>query len=138
MAVAITIDSAVNVDPSAGIDHTQSGLIVSGSLTLSGSYGFSSPVLDGDTINWGAALNRAGARLTSSLAPRWMIIYQEPTAGSPPIVYAFLYARGTSRDNGVLIVQDGTLASIATGAYPAPLTDANTHIRYVASFPNEL
>ena len=135
MAVAVTIDTAVAVDPSEGIDKTQSGLLVSGSLTLTGSYGAGSPVTDGDVIDWTTAPEVA--LLTSDLAPRWVIIYQEPTAGNAPIAYAFLYARGTTQNNGRLIVQDGTLASIATGAYPAALTNTDTppNIRYVASFP---
>ena len=137
MAVAVTIDTAVAVDPSQGIDKTQSGLLVSGSLTLTGSYGAGSPVTDGDIIDWTKTLKRAGALLTSDLPPRWVFIYQEPTAGNAPIVYIFLYARGTKRDNGRLIVQDGTLASIAPGAYPAALTNTDTppNIRYLASFP---
>ena len=141
MAVAVTVDSAVASDPSAGIDHMQSGLIVTGSLTLTGSYGAGSPVTDGDIISWASVSgHRDGARITSTLPPRWVLIYQEPTAGNAPIVYAFLYARGTTRDNGRLIVQDGTLASIATGAYPAALTSTSPspNIRYIASFANEL
>ena len=138
MAMVITIDSAVNVDSGAGIDHFQSGLLVSGSITLSGSYGAGSPVTDGDIIDWTKC--KDAARLTSDLPPRWVFIYQEPTAGNAPIAYAFLYARGTTQDNGRLIVQDGTLASIATGAYPAALTNTDTppNIRYIASFPNEI
>ncbi len=141
MAVKITVDSAVASDPAAGIDHMQSGLIVTGSLILTGSYGAGSPVTDGDIISWASTpSNRSGARITSTLPPRWVLIYQEPTAGDAPIAYAFLYARGTDRDNGRLIVQDGTLASIATGAYPAALTntDPSPNIRYIASFANEL
>lgn len=135
MAVQVQINSAVLIDPSQGIDKTQSALRVSGSLVLSGSYGAGSPVTAGDIIDFSTA--DAAALLTSASPPRDMIIFQEPDAGEDPILYAFLYARGTSQNDGRLIVQDGTLATIANGAYPAALTedDPSPNIRFVAHFP---
>lgn len=135
MAVQVQINSAVVIDPSQGIDKTQSGLLVSGSLTLSGNYGTGSPVTDGDVIDFSGADN--AALLTSGQPPRWMRIYQEPTAGNDPVPYLFLYARGTEQNDCRLSVMDDDLAPLTPGAYPAALTDddPSPNIRFEASFP---
>lgn len=133
--VTVDINTAVAIDPSQGIDKFQSGLLVSGSLTLSGDYGTGSPPTDGDVIDFRTAPQVA--LLTSSEAPRWMFIYQEPTAGNDPVPYLFLYARGTGQNDGRLSVMDDALAPLAGGAYPGDLTDdePNPNIRFIASFP---
>ena len=136
MSVAVTIDSIIEGDPGQGINANQSALIVEGSLTLSGSYGWGSPVVDGDIIDFTTAPQ--AALLTSGRAPRNMFIFQAPAAADDPVSYAFVYGYGTGQNDGVLKVIDLTTgAVIATGAYPAALTDddPSPNIRYRAEFP---
>ncbi len=132
MSVAVTIESAVAVDPSGGLDSTQNELIVDGLLTLSGNYGGAST--DGDTLDF-----TGHDLIKSQQAPRKVEIYQEPTAGNPPVIYLFLYARGTGQDDGLLVVTDFAGAQISQGAaYPAALTDddPSPNIRFRAYFPS--
>lgn len=132
--VAVTIDSIIEGDPGDGINANQSALIVEGGLTLSGNYGWGSPVVDGDIIDWTASPN--AARLTSGRAPRNILIFQAPDAADDPVSYGFLYGYGTGQNDGVLKVIDLTTGSaIATGAYPAALTTPAPVIRYRAEFP---
>jgi hypothetical protein len=130
MAVAVTIDSIIPHDSGAGIDKTQSALIVEGSLTLSGNYGGSSPA-HGDAVDF------ADARVTSSSIPRRVEIFQYKAAGVMPASYSFLYAYGSDQTDGEL-----TVISLTTGleftqgsAYPGELTAANAGIRFRATFP---
>jgi len=130
--VTVTINSAVNVDPSGGLDSTQNELIVDGLLTLSDNYGGGST--NGDTLDFSGF-----DLIKSQQPPRKVEIYQEPTAGEAPVIYAFLYGRGTTQANGVLIVTDFAGAQITPGAaYPAALTDddPNPNIRFRAYFPS--
>ncbi len=131
MSVLVTINSAVNVDPSGGYDTTQNEEIVDGLLTLSGNYGGAST--HGDTIDF-----TGHDLIKSQQAPRKVEIYQEPTAGVAPVIYCFLYGRGTTMANGVLIVTDFAGVEITEGsAYPAALTntDVPPNIRFRAWFP---
>ncbi len=137
MAVAVTIDSVIPGDPGDGINANQSALIVEGSLVLSGSYGWGSPVVDGDIIDWTTSPDIA--RLTSGKGPRNIFIYQEPDAAEDPLPYAFLYGRGTGQNDGVLKILNlaSSGAPLSTGSYPSPLTDTDPspNIRYRAEFP---
>ncbi len=132
MAVEVTIESAVSVDPSGGLDSTQNELIVDGLLTLTADYGGGST--NGDTLDF-----TGHDLIKSQQAPRKVEIYQEPTAGEAPVIYNFLYARGTSQANGLLVVTDFAGAQITPGAgYPAALTDTDPapNIRFRAYFPS--
>ncbi len=132
MSVAVTIESAVAVDPSGGLDSTQNELIVDGLLTLSGNYGGAST--NGDTLDF-----TGHDLIKSQQAPRKVEIYQEPTAGNAPVIYLFLYGRGTTQANGVLIVTDFAGVQITEGSgYPAALTDTDPapNIRFRAYFPS--
>ncbi len=127
--VTVKVGSAIAADPGSGLDSTQNTLEVEGSLTLSGTYGGAST--HGDTMSLvGFA--------ASDYAPKDVEIWQEPTSGTGPTHYAFLYGRGTTQANGVLIVQDMTtgLEITENSAYPAALTntDAPPNIRFKASF----
>lgn len=132
MSVAVSINSAVDVDPSGGLDNTQSEIMVDGTLTLSGNYGGASS--HGDTLDFSGF-----DKIKSQQPPRKVEIYQEPTSGVAPVIYQFFYGRGTSQANGVLIVTAATLVEITQGdPYPAALTDddPNPNIRFRAWFPS--
>jgi hypothetical protein len=130
MSVAVTINSIIPHDPGAGIDKTQSALIVEGALTLSGNYGGASPA-HGDVIDF------SDARVTSSSIPRRVEIFQYKAAGVMPAHYSFLYAYGTDQSDGELTVIDTTTGLELTqgNAYPGQLTAADAGIRFRATFP---
>jgi len=131
MSVEVTINSAVAVDPSGGLDSTQNELIVDGLLTLSGNYGGASS--NGDTIDF-----TGHDLIKTQQPPRKVEIYQEPTAGNAPVIYCFLFGRGTTQANGVLIVTDFAGVQITEGSpYPAALTstDVPPNVRFRAYFP---
>ncbi len=128
MSVAISVGSAIPADPASGLDATRTSLIVEGLLTLSGDYG--------DGASNGDVLDFSGV-CASDYAPKWVDIHQEPVAGNAPVIYNFLYGRGTTQANGVLIVTDFAGAQITPGAaYPAALTDDDPApgIRFRAEF----
>lgn len=130
MAVLVTVGSAIDADSGSGLDSSRDTLWVEGSLTLSGSYGTGSS--HGDTMNL------ASAFVASDYSPKSVSIYQEPAAGSAPLAYSFLYGRGTTPANGVLIVVDGSGVEITEGAsYPGPLTDGAV-IRFIARFAKNI
>ncbi len=136
MSVAVTINSAVAVDPSGGLDSTQNELIVDGLLTLTGNYGVLSPASNGDPLDF-----TGHDLIKSQQPPRKVEIYQEPTAGVAPVIYCFLYGRGTTQANGKLIVTDFAGVQITLGsAYPAALTstDVPPNIRFRAFFPSNI
>lgn len=110
MSVAVATSSAIAQNPAAGQDSTRTGLLVVGTLTLTGSY-----------VTYGDTMSLAGL-CSSDYAPEWVRIWQEPTAGNAPVIYCFLWARGTTQANGRLIVTDFAGAEIAASAYPAALT----------------
>ena len=130
MSVTLAINSIIHADPGAGIDKTQSALIVEGSLTLSGNYGGASPA-HGDAINF------KNAKITSSMIPRRVEIFQYAAIGVMPAHYSFQYAYGTTQANGELTVIDLTTGLELTqgSAYPGQLTAANAGIRFRATFP---
>jgi len=130
MAVTVTIGSIIPHDPAAGIDKTQSALIIEGSLTLSGNYGGASPA-HGDAIDF------HDARVTSSSIPRRVEIFLYPAVGTIPAPYSFLYSYGTTQANGELVVISSTTGLEITqgAAYPAALTAAGAGIRFKAWFP---
>jgi len=130
MSVAVTINSAAALNPAAGIGSNQNELIVSGALTLSGNYGGAST--HGDMMNLGTF-----DKIKSQQPPEKVEVYQEPTAGNAPVIYLFLYGRGTTQANGVLIVTDFAGVEITEGAaYPAALTDPTANLRFRAYFPS--
>jgi len=132
MAVTVTIESPVAVDLGAGVDFTQSQEHVLGTLILSGDYGGASS--DGDTLDFSGF-----DKIKSQQPPLWVRIWQEPTAGEPPVIYQFFYARGTTSANGLLQVTTANLVQISQGsAYPAALTDTDPspNIRFEAAFPS--
>jgi hypothetical protein len=124
------INSIAPGDPGAGIDKTQSALIVEGSLTLSGNYGGSSPA-HGDAIDF------RNARITSSSIPRRVEIFQYPAIGLFPVPYTFYYAYGDGQDDGELVVISTTTGLELTqgAAYPSNLTAQAAGIRFRATFP---
>ncbi len=122
MSVAVSVGSAIPADPAAGLDSTRTSLIVEGSLTLTGSY-----VTFGDTLSFAGVCS-------SDYPPKFVQIYQEPTAGAAPVIYCFLYGRGTTQANGVLIVTDFAGAEIPAATYPAALTAAGANIKFRAEF----
>ncbi len=115
MSVLVAVNSVIPADPGSGLDSTRNSMIVEGSLTLSGNYGGAST--DGDTMD-------LSGFVASDYAPKRVRIFQEPTVGNPPVIYCFLYARGTDQSDGLLQVTDFAGAQISQGAaYPAALTD---------------
>ena len=136
MAVLMEVNSIISYDPGAGIDASQSALIVDGSLTLSGTYGGGSPA-HGDVIDF------HDARITSGSIPRKVEIFQYKAAGQQPAAYSFLYAYGTDASDGELTVIDLTTGLEITqgAAYPTELTTgigsppADPGIRFRAWFP---
>lgn len=128
--VTVEIGSIIPHDPGAGIDKTQSALIVEGSLILSSHYGGASPA-HGDPIDF------QDARVTSSSIPRRVEIFQYAAVGVMPCQYSFQYAYGTNQSNGELIVRDLTTGlELAQGSsYPGELFAANAGIRFCAYFP---
>ncbi len=136
MAVLMEVNSVISYDPAAGIDASQSALIVDGSLILSGNYGGGSPA-HGDVIDF------SDARITSNSIPRKVEIFQYKAAGQQPAAYSFLYAYGTDATDGELTVIDaGSGLEITQGAaYPTELTTgigsppADPGIRFRAWFP---
>lgn len=128
MSVAVKNVSMIAADPGFGLDSQRDSLWVEGTLVLSGNYGGAST--HGDTMN-------LAGFCASDYAPKNVWIYQEPTAGVAPIIYCFLYGRGTTQANGVLIVTDFAGAEITEGdPYPAALTntDVPPNIRFIARF----
>ncbi len=127
MSVAVSVGSAIPADPSNGLDSTRTSLIVHGSLTLTGSY-----VTFGDTLDFSGVCS-------SDYAPKSpVLIFQEPTAGAAPVIYCFLYARGTTQANGLLIVTDFAGAEIPAAAYPAALLAAGANIKFRAEFARNI
>ena len=133
MAVAVAVNSPIPADPGSGLDSTRTSLWVEGTLTLSGDYGGAST--HGDTMD-------LSGFCASDYSPKNVWIYQDPTSGVAPISYAFLYGRGTTQANGVLIVQDMTtgLEITENSTYPSPLTntDAPPNIRFIARFAKDV
>ncbi len=123
MSVEVSVGSAIPADPASGLDSTRTSIIVEGSLTLTGDY-----VTFGDTLDFSGVCS-------SDYAPKApVLILQEPTAGNAPVIYTFLYARGTTQANGRLIVQDFAGAEIPAAAYPAALLAATANIKFRAEF----
>lgn len=112
-------------------DITGREVIVDGTVALTGNY-----VADGDTLN----LQQFGGLAKSSQLPTKVEIWEQPTAGTAPTGYNFLFGIGTTQLNGVLIVlQGGADASspqeqFPAGAYGSPLTGASIRVR--AWFPS--
>ena len=128
--VTVTVGSMIPADPGSGLDSSRNTLEVEGTLALSGTYGGAST--HGDTMN-------LAGFCASDYAPKDVEVWQEPVAGVAPVAYVFLWGRGTTQANGVLIVQDFTGAEITEGAaYPDALL-ANRDVpapivRFKASF----
>ncbi len=132
MSAVATLGSAVLHDPRNGLDSTQDSLWAEGSITLSGVYGGAST--HGDTLD-------LTGLVSSDYRPKYVEIYQEPTSGNAPVIYCFLYGRGTTQANGVIIVTDFAGAEItAAAAYPAALTSTATppNIRFRAEFAKNI
>ena len=128
MAVQVVVGSMISADPGAGLDSTRDSLIVDGTLLLTGNYG--EAAADGDIMD-------LSGLCASSYAPKWVRIYQEPTAGVAPVIYCFLWARGTTQANGKLVVTDFAGAQITEGdPYPGALTSTEVppNIRFEAAF----
>lgn len=126
--VLVTQNSPIPQDPGVGLDVTQNGFIVTGLLTLSADYGAADS--DGDTLD-------LTGLCPSGYGPRRVFIYQEPLEGNAPVIYNFLYGRGTDASDGRLVVTDFAGAQITQGAaYPAALTDddPSPNIRFEATF----
>ncbi len=131
MSAVAALGSALLADPLNGQDSTQGSLWAEGTITLSGVYGGAST--HGDT------LDLTTLKVSSDYAPKAVQIYQEPTSGTAPVIYCFLYGRGTTQANGVLIVTDFAGAEItAAAAYPAALTAATANIRFRAEFAKNI
>lgn len=106
MAVAVAIQSAIVQDPSQGIDKTQNKLKVRGTFTLSGNYGGASS--HGDTVVF------ANDLIKSDYPPDYVRVWEDQGAGNAPLGYTFLYNRGTTPANGVLVVLGTSAAGGAT------------------------
>ncbi len=133
MSAVAALGSALLADPFNGRDSTQNSLWCEGSITLSGNYGGGST--NGDT------LDLTPLQVSSDYAPKYVTVYQESTAGNAPVIYCFLYARGTTQANGLLQVTDFAGAQITQGAaYPAALTSTATppNIRFRAEFAKNI
>jgi len=130
MAATATLGSALLADPKNGLDSTQDSIWAEGPVVLTGNYGGAST--HGDT------LSLAGL-VSSDYPPKFCEVYQEPTSGNAPIIYCFIYGRGTTAANGVLIVTDFAGVEITQGAaYPAALTAATANLRFRAEFAKNI
>jgi hypothetical protein len=128
MAVEVIRESQIAADPAAGLDTTQNSFRVTGTLVLSANYGVAAA--NGDIMDLTAICS-------SGYAPRWVRVWQEPTAGNDPVIYCFLWARGTTQANGKLVVTDFAGVQIVEGdPYPAALVDDDPDpgIRFEACF----
>ncbi len=133
MSAVAALGSALLADPNNGIDSTNDSYWAEGTITLSGVYGGAST--HGDT------LDLTTLKIPSGYSPKYVEIYQEPTSGTAPVIYCFLYGRGTTQANGVLIVTDFAGAEItAAAAYPSALTSTATppNIRFRAEFAKNI
>jgi hypothetical protein len=132
MAVLVALNYA-QVLPTP-VDVTERQIVLYGTLTLSGSYG--GGATNGDTISFSGL-----DELKSNQLPTSVFIYEEPTAGNAATGYSFLFARGTTQSNGVLIVLQGGGAAAPSvqitqgAAYPGALTAGTTVIKFEATFP---
>lgn len=111
-------------------DTTGREVIVDGTVALTGNY-----VANGDTLN----LQQLQDLAKSSQLPTKVEIWEQPTAGTAPSGYNFLFGLGTTQLNGVLLVLEGGAAvsspqaQFPAGAYNAALLAATLRVR--AWFP---
>lgn len=137
MAVAVAVNSIVAQDPSRGVDRTQSRIVVTGTLTLTGNYGAGGS--HGDIVSF------ASDKVKSQQPPTWVEILENQGAGNAPLGYTFRYFNGTTQLNGKLVVQGTSAAGGAeTGtseftqgaAYSAGTPSLNNAVlRFRAEFP---
>lgn len=109
MSVAVAISAINGADPGAGLDDTRNSLIVEGTLTLTGNYGTAAS--HGDVINFGVSGFPA-----TSYPPKAVEIEEYIVAGVAPTGFRYIYAFGTTLENGQLIIlAEGSGAGATTG-----------------------
>lgn len=141
MAVAVAIISSAATDPSGGVDHTRTRVVVEGTLTLTGNYGTATS--HGDIVNF----NNLSQVKTGSL-PTWVEIQENqasasPGTANPPLGFKYSYVQGTNLSNGLLQITGGAVAGAGGGeiaqggAYSATTPSLNNAVlRYKAWFPH--
>ncbi|MDE2099615.1 MAG: hypothetical protein KGL39_20350 [Patescibacteria group bacterium] len=109
------------------VDTTQQGIIVEGTLALSGNY-----TTGGDTVNFSTV-----PEIAANTGPRGLVeIDEQPANGSTPSGYGLYLIAGTTLANWLLYItttfgQPPT--QLGAGAYPAALQNAT--IQFRAFFP---
>ena len=118
--------ATVNV---TSLDATQQGVIVEGTLTLSGNY-----PTGGDTVNF-----LSNAQIPSESSPRVPVqLTEQPASGSTPSGFFFWLIQGTTAANWLLFIATASgqpVTQLGAGAYPAALTAAGFTLAFRAFFP---
>lgn len=117
IAAAIAGNYALN-------DTTQATQIVRLKLTLSGNYGGAST--HGDTLNFASVYG-----IQSSSVPIRVFVYQQPPAGTAPLVCSGTYCPGTSINNGVISFFNGTTELTGGSAYTGAAATAVWYVEAV-------
>jgi len=121
MAATASLSTTVIPDP---IDRTQQGIIVYGTIALTGSY-----TANGDTLNF------ATLGLPSNQIPMMVEIFETTPAPGPGSGKAFVYLPGTTQANGLLEIFTGGVQQTA-GAYGTPpFAIAGFQLSFQAMFP---
>lgn len=108
-------------------DTTGREVIVDGTVALTGNYG--GAATHGDTLD----LTQLGDLLKSSQLPTKVDIWEDPTAGTAPTFYQFVYCPGTTQANGVVSIGSNLTEYTQASAYSAGLLAATLRVR--AWFP---
>lgn len=107
------------------VDETAGECIVDGTITLSGNYPANGDILD---------LSQLG--IASSVAPRYVEIFEVTPAPGPQSGYSFTYLPGTTIANGLVEIFNG-IVQFAAGAYGAPpFAIAGFALKFRAWFPS--
>jgi hypothetical protein len=132
MAIAVAI-SSTGYDPSGGVDTTRNSVIVTGTLTLTGNYGGAST--HGDTVNFAQF-----DQIKSSYIPKWVRVYEQPSAGTAALGFTYIFCPGTTQANGVLQILSAVGTEISEGgAYSGTSPSLNNAVLYFeAAFPRDI
>lgn len=125
MAIAVTIDSSYQ----AYTNTTSAEQVVTGTLTLSGNYGATSPSdTHGDTCSFA---NIYG--IQSRSVPSQVLVYQQPASGTAPGNCTGVYCPGSTIANGVVSFANAGTELTRGSAYTGATSTAVWKFR--ATFP---
>ena len=109
------------------VDNTNAGIIVEGTMALSGNYS-----TGGDTVNFSTV-----PQIPSEAGPQGLVdIEEQPASGSTPSGYLFYLIAGSTPANWLLFVATAVAqgpTQLGAGAYPAGALAAT--IQFRAFFP---